>query len=64
MKNKTSLIIAHRLSTIMDADKIILIDKGVILDIGSHSELIKKSKIYKQLYELQFKKKNEKYSQA
>ena len=55
IKNKTSLVIAHRLSTILDADRIILLHKGKIEAIGSHSNLIKKSQIYKNLYELQFK---------
>ena len=58
MKNKTSLVIAHRLSTIIDADKIILLQNGKIEDIDKHSNLLKKSKIYKNLYELQFKKNN------
>jgi len=57
MSNKTSLIIAHRLSTIMDVDKIILINNGEIINVGNHRELLKKSEIYKNLYELQFKKK-------
>ena len=56
MKNKTSLVIAHRLSTIIDADKIILLHNGKIEDIDRHKNLLKKSKIYKNLYELQFKK--------
>ena len=58
MKNKTSLIIAHRLSTIIDCDKIILLNKGSIVAVGSHKKLLKSSSIYKNLYELQFKKKN------
>ena len=56
MKNKTSLVIAHRLSTIIDADKIILLHNGKIEDIDRHKNLLKRSKIYKNLYELQFKK--------
>ena len=56
MKNKTSLVIAHRLSTIIDADKIILLHNGQIEDIDKHKNLLKKSNIYKNLYELQFKK--------
>tara|TARA_B100000963_G_scaffold351387_1_gene362910 strand:- start:573 stop:2093 length:1521 start_codon:yes stop_codon:yes gene_type:complete len=56
ISNKTALIIAHRLSTVIDADRIVVINNGKIIDIGKHSSLIKKSKIYKNLYELQFKK--------
>ena len=55
MKNKTSLVIAHRLSTILDADRIVLLHKGKIEAIGKHSYLLKNSKIYRNLYELQFK---------
>ena len=51
VKDHTVLIIAHRLSTIKDADVIYVIDNGKVSDIGSHKELIKKSKIYKNLYE-------------
>ena len=60
ISNKTALIIAHRLSTVIDADRIIIINNGEIVDIGKHSSLIKKSKIYKNLYDLQFKKQNDK----
>ena len=59
MVGRTSLVIAHRLSTINDADKIIVINDGKIVDYGKHQELILKCKIYKNLYKLQFKK-NEK----
>ena len=59
MVGRTSLVIAHRLSTINDADKIIVINDGKIIDSGKHQELILKCKIYKNLYKLQFKK-NEK----
>ena len=59
MKNKTSLVIAHRLSTILDADKIVLLHKGKIEAVGKHNLLLKNSKIYKNLYELQFKEKND-----
>ncbi len=57
MKNKTSLVIAHRLATIIDANKIILLHNGKVVEIDNHKNLLKRSKIYKNLYELQFKKK-------
>lgn len=60
ISNKTSLIIAHRLSTVIDADRIVIINNGEIAEIGNHSTLIKSSKIYRHLHELQFKTKNEK----
>lgn len=53
----TILIIAHRLSTIVDCDKIFVVDDGKIIDIGTHKELIEKSKFYKKLYEKEFDKK-------
>ncbi|MFL2679274.1 MAG: ABC transporter ATP-binding protein [Alphaproteobacteria bacterium] len=62
MKNKTSLVIAHRLSTIIDADRIILLHNGKIEGVGKHNYLLKNSKIYKNLYKLQFKNKNDKKS--
>ena len=49
-KNKTILIIAHRLSTIINCDKIIVVDCGKIVDIGSHKELLERCKIYQKLY--------------
>ena len=52
-KNKTTLVIAHRLSTIIRADKIILINRGEISDFGTHTELLKSSMIYKNLYSKQ-----------
>jgi len=53
MKEKTTIVIAHRLSTVKSADKIIVIDKGKIVAIGTHSQLLEKSQLYKQLYEQQ-----------
>ncbi len=54
MKNRTSIIIAHRLSTIFDADKIMVIDQGVVAEIGNHQELIAiENGIYKHLFSLQ-----------
>ena len=46
----TIIIVAHRLSTIVDADIIYIIDKGKLVDSGTHSELMEKSTIYKNLY--------------
>lgn len=54
MKNRTSLIIAHRLSTIRDADKIVVLDHGEIVEIGRHDELLEKRGIYYNLYQTQF----------
>ena len=53
MKNRTSLVIAHRLSTIQNADKIIVLDKGKIVEMGSHQELIKKNNFYKNFIDMQ-----------
>ena len=54
MKNRTSIIIAHRLSTIRDADKIIVVEDGIISDMGTHQELMEKgSGLYHHLYTLQ-----------
>ena len=57
MANRTVFVIAHRLSTIEHADKIAVFDRGRIIEIGTHGELLQKSGVYKHLYELQFKSK-------
>lgn len=54
MKNRTSLIIAHRLSTIRDADKIVVMDHGRVVEIGNHEELLEKQGRYYELYMTQF----------
>ncbi len=54
MQNRTVFIIAHRLSTVMEADRIIVMKDGRIVEEGSHQELIKKEGLYKRLCELQF----------
>ena len=53
MKGRTTIIIAHRLSTIMKADRIIVMEKGKIVQIGTHRQLINKSGVYRRLWNLQ-----------
>ena len=54
MEGRTSFIIAHRLSTIRNADKILVMKDGTIIEQGTHEELLAKNGFYKQLYESQF----------
>jgi subfamily B ATP-binding cassette protein MsbA len=54
MEGRTSIIIAHRLSTIVHATKILVMDKGKILDVGRHEELLKRCPFYKKIYKLQY----------
>ncbi|MEH3113319.1 ABC transporter ATP-binding protein [Pedobacter terrae] len=53
MKNRTSIVIAHRLSTIQYADKIVVIDKGQVVESGSHTELLSHNGLYKRLIDMQ-----------
>jgi ATP-binding cassette subfamily B protein len=55
-EGRTSIVIAHRLSTIQKADKIVVVDKGEIVEQGSHNELLQIDGFYKKLYEIQFLK--------
>ncbi|HEY4798901.1 MAG TPA: ABC transporter ATP-binding protein, partial [Bacteroidia bacterium] len=54
MINRTCLVIAHRLATVQKADKILVVEKGEIIETGTHAELLFNGKNYKKLYELQF----------
>ncbi len=54
MKNKTVIVVAHRLSTIMNSDRIVVLDKGAVVESGSHAQLLrKKNGLYKKLWDLQ-----------
>ena len=53
MRSRTSLVIAHRLSTIKNADEIIVLDKGKIIERGSHQQLISQDGHYKKFSDLQ-----------
>lgn len=55
MKGRTTFVIAHRLSTVKNADRILVLDGGVIIEDGSHEALLKNSGLYQSLYEMQFK---------
>ncbi len=55
MRDRTSLVIAHRLSTVLAADKILVMDKGQLVEQGTHDQLIEKNGLYQSLYETQFR---------
>jgi subfamily B ATP-binding cassette protein MsbA len=55
MKGRTTFIIAHRLSSVVEADRILVMDRGSIVDEGTHDELVSRGGIYRELYEEQFR---------
>ncbi len=55
MTNRTSLVVAHRLSTVKHADKILVIDRGQIVEFGTHDELMSRAGLYRKLYSMQFR---------
>lgn len=55
MENRTSLVIAHRLSTVLNADKIVVIDHGTVVEVGTHATLLAGGGLYAMLFETQFK---------
>lgn len=54
MKNRTTLVIAHRLSTIQNADRIVVLDRGTVVEIGSHEDLLRQGGVYHRLHAMQF----------
>jgi subfamily B ATP-binding cassette protein MsbA len=64
MENKTSIVIAHRLSTVRRADLIVVMERGRIVETGTHRELLAAGGRYKRLYELQFAEEEDVFPEA
>jgi subfamily B ATP-binding cassette protein MsbA len=54
MKNRTTLVIAHRLSTVQSAHRIVVLDRGRIVESGSHEDLLRRGGVYQRLHAIQF----------
>jgi subfamily B ATP-binding cassette protein MsbA len=59
MQNRTAIVIAHRLSTVVNADRILVMEQGRIVDSGTHHELLERPGLYRDLYQLQFEERAE-----
>jgi ATP-binding cassette subfamily B protein len=55
MQNRTTLVIAHRLATVLNADRILVLDRGEIIEEGTHSALVARGGAYARLAEMQFR---------
>jgi len=54
LKDRTSIVIAHRLTTVVNAHCIVALDKGAIIETGTHADLLARNGLYRQLYDEQF----------